>query len=74
MESYNYIGCYPVRIATRRFQNRKHRKRRINKKWLKRYGYTEFNYMPHDEAVLANGFLYMTRQTFDKLKEEHYEI
>ena len=30
-------------LATKKVQARKHRKKRINKKWLKRYGYKEQN-------------------------------
>lgn len=69
-EAYHCYDGYPVRIATKRWQKRKHRKRRINKKWLKRYGYNEFNFMPHNEAILVNGFLYMTRKTFEELRRK----
>ena len=44
---------YPVYIATKEWQKRKHRKKRINKKWLKRYGTYELNLMPHYPEYLA---------------------
>ena len=37
-----YFG-HPIYFATKEFQRRKHRKKRINKKWLKRYGTYEIN-------------------------------
>lgn len=60
---------YPIYIATQEFQRRKHRKKRINKKWRKRYGMVELNSMPHGEVIMMdNGVLWMTRRTYSKLK------
>lgn len=72
MIPYGLYG-YPIYIATKRIQRRKHHKKRINKKWAKRYGYMEFNSMPHGEVVLIEGVLWMTQRTFDKLKETIHE-
>lgn len=58
----------PVYIATTRIQRRKHHKKRINKKWAKRYGYIEYNSMPYGQVVLLDGVLYMTQKTFDFLQ------
>lgn len=63
----NYNG-YPVYIATKECQNRKHHKKRINKKWRKRYGVTEYNMMPDGEVMLFYGTIWMTRKTFEQLK------
>ena len=59
-----YQGC-PVYIATKEWQKRKHRKKRINKKWRKRYGCYELNMMPHGEIVMMdNGVIWMTKRTW----------
>ena len=63
------INGYPVHIATRKYQKRKHHKRRINKKWQKRYGFREYDLMPQGQVLMINGTLYMTETTFIELKE-----
>ena len=61
-----YMGR-PVYIATYETQRRKHRKKRINKKWRKRYGCTELDLMSHGEIVLMdNGSIWMTKKTFEE--------
>ena len=60
-----------VSIATREYQRRKHHKKRINKKWRKRYGVIEYNLMPH-EKIIYNGSertMYMTKKTFEEMKK-----
>lgn len=60
---------YPIYIATKEYQRRKHHKKRINKKWLKKYGMIELNSMPHGEVVMMdNGVIWMTKRTFENLK------
>ena len=59
---------YPIYIATKEVQRRKHHKKRINKKWQKRYGMIELNSMPHGKVVMIDGQLWMTRRTYLKLK------
>lgn len=56
-------------ITTRKYQNRKHRKRRINKKWSKRYGFTTYELQTVD-CMLVDGILYMTQKCFDSICEE----
>ncbi len=64
-----YSG-HPVYLATKEFQKRKHRKKRVNKKWLKRYGCHEINMMPHGEVVmLDNGTIWMTKRTWECIKK-----
>lgn len=59
-----YLG-HPVYLATQEFPRRKHRKKRINKKWRKRYGCYELNMMPHGEVVMMdNGVIWMTKRTW----------
>lgn len=70
----NSLGWYegiPIHIATKEYQRRKHHKKRINKKWRKRYGVIEYNSMPHGQ-VIFNEFdrvLYMTKKTFEEVKK-----
>ena len=64
------INGYPVRIATKKYQKRKHHKRRINKKWQKLYGFRKYDLMPQGQVLLINGTLYMTETTFIELKEK----
>ena len=61
-----YLG-YPIRIATKKYQRRKHHKKRINKKWQKRYGYHEYNMMPHGQVMMMNNVIYMTEKTYREL-------
>lgn len=61
---------YPIYIATKEIQRRKHHKKRINKKWLKRYGMIELNSLPHGEVIMMdNGVIYMTKRTLENLKK-----
>ena len=64
------LNGFPVYIATKEIQIRKHHKKRINKKWRKRYGCIELNYMPHNQVVQTDdGTIYMTKRTFEKVKD-----
>lgn len=63
-----YMG-YPIYIATKEWPRRKHRKKRINKKWLKRYGTYELNLMPHEQVLMMDdGAIWMTKKTWLQLK------
>lgn len=53
-------------VTTKRYQNRRNRKRRIDKKWAKRYGFTE--YEVQDKPFLYEGKLYVRRRDFDTIK------
>lgn len=51
---------------TKDIQRRKHKKRRINKKWLKRYGY---KCVPdNDKIILSDNKLFMTRGAYERVK------
>lgn len=64
-----YFG-HPIYIATKEWQKRKHHKKRINKKWLKRYGTYEMDMMPHNEVVMMDdGVIWMTKRTYEVLKK-----
>lgn len=49
-------------------QNRTHRKKRINKKWAKRYGYTTYNFIEDDKVIMMNGRICVNPRTYYKLK------
>lgn len=62
---------YPIYIATKEVQRRKHHKKRINKKWRKRYGVIEYNSMPHGKIIFneIDRVFYMTKKTLQELQE-----
>ena len=64
-----YFG-HPIYVATKEWQKRKHHKKRINKKWLKRYGTWEMNMMPHGEIELIDGAIWMTKRTYEVFKQQ----
>jgi hypothetical protein len=55
-------------VTTRTVQNRKHKKRRINKKWRKRYGVTKYEYQNYD-IIFVNGNIYVTEKGMKIIKE-----
>lgn len=58
---------YPIYIATKEYQRRKHRKKRIDKKWRKRYGFEEVNTMPYGQVLMFDNVLWMTKRTYKDL-------
>ena len=66
------LNSYPIYIATKEVQRRRHHKKRINKKWRKRYGVIEYNSMPHGEVFFneVDQVFYMTKKTYNKLNKE----
>ena len=71
MSIENLYSGHPIYIATKEFQRRKHRKKRINKKWLKRYGTYEMTMMPHNEVVMMDdGTIWMTKRTYEVFKKQ----
>lgn len=65
------LNSYPIYIATKEVQRRKHHKKRINKKWRKRYGVIEYNSMPHGEIFFneIDSIFYMTKKTYIELNK-----
>ena len=61
-------GC-PIYIVTKEFQIRKHHKKRINKKWRKRYGVYEWSPIPDGQVVFdkVEQVVYMTNKTYGEL-------
>lgn len=71
MRIVEFYNGFPVYIATKEVQKRKHHKKRINKKWKKIYGYHECNTMPHGMILFdegANTYI-MTKKTFNTLRK-----
>lgn len=63
-----YTGIPIIVIPDNKKQNRIHKKKRINKKWVKRYGYTVHNLFKDDEIITMSGSLYMNPRTYNKVK------
>ena len=49
-------------------QKRKHKKKRINKKWKKRYGVTIRKRMEDGKTILIDNTLYMNQYTYTMLE------
>ena len=61
------LNRIPVLITTRKCQRRTHKKKRINKKWRKRYGFNTYDFQPYGQLLMFEGRLLMTQQTLDDL-------
>ena len=67
--SVNYFGMeiFITELITKDIQRRTHKKCRINKKWLKRYGY---KCVPdNDKIILSDNKLFMTKGAYEKVKK-----
>lgn len=64
----NYTGIPIIVVPDKKKQNRTHKKKRINKKWAKRYGYTLYNSIEDEKVITMNGTMYMNPRTYYKLK------
>lgn len=64
MDIYNGMPIIINNYITKKVRCRTHKKRRIDKKWLKRYGYKEVQ----DGATMymVNGSLIMSQKCYDK--------
>lgn len=66
-----FLYGHPIYIATIELQRRKHHKKRINKKWLKRYGCEECDLMPHGKIyVMGENIFWMTKRTYQRFKKQ----
>lgn len=70
MNYLNMVNGYDIVITTKKIQIRTHKKKRINKKWAKRYGFMYFDIQDRGQAVIVGSTIYMTQRDFDDLKEE----
>ena len=56
-----------TKCLTKEIKRRTHKKHRINKKWLKRYGY---KCVPdNDKMIVFNNKLFMTKGAYEKVKK-----
>lgn len=63
------LNGMPIIITTRFRQKRKHRKKRINKKWKKKYGVVEYNPMPEGKIFICDGIMFMSRKDYYLVKQ-----
>ena len=68
IDYYNGIPIVVTDAITKVVRCRTHRKKRIDKKWLRRYGFKEVT--DHSRVIFANGTLYMSQKLYDRLKDE----
>lgn len=62
-------SALPIYVVSKHYrgeQRRKHKKKRINKKWLKRYGVWDSDFS--NGCVFVDGKIYMSAPEYHKLK------
>lgn len=64
----NYTGIPIIVIPDSKKQNRIHKKKRINKKRAKRYGYTVHNQLEDGKVITMDGSMFVNSRTYSKLK------
>lgn len=64
----NYTGVPIIVVPDSKRQNRIHKKKRINKKWAKRYGYILYNSIKDEQVITMDGSVYVNPRTYYKLK------
>lgn len=68
MEPLHQLGI-PIVITDNYKQRRKHKKKRINKKWAKKYGFVKCGLPLEDgKTYLIDGRMYMNQNTFNKIR------
>ncbi len=63
-----YTGIPIIVVPDIKKQNKTHKKKRINKKRAKRYGYTTYNSIEDEKVITMNGNMYVNPRTYYKLK------
>ena len=63
-----FAGIPIIGVPDSKKQNKTHKKKRINKKWAKRYGYTTYNFIEDDKVIMMNGRICVNPRTYYKLK------
>lgn len=66
----NLNGLYIIVVPDSLRQNRTHKRKRINKKWAKRYGFSRYNTLEDGKVVqsVLDKTLYMNPRTYDDLQ------
>jgi hypothetical protein len=63
-----YTGIPIIVIPDNKKQNKTHKKKRINKKWAKRYGYITYNFIEDGKVIMMNERVCVNPRTYHKLK------
>ena len=63
-----YTGIPIIVVPDSKKQNRTHKKKRINKKWSKRYGYTLYNSIEDEKVITVNRRIFVNPRTYYKLR------
>lgn len=63
--SFMGYRLYETTSITKRIQRRTHRKKRINKKWLKRYGYKTV--LDNERIIIVEDCIFATPKTMEKI-------
>ncbi len=64
IEYFNGYRLVETTAITKQIQRRTHKKQRINKKWLKRYGYKTV--LDDNKVYIADKFIFATPNTMKK--------
>ena len=68
LEFYNGKRVIVTNAITKDVQARRHKKKRISKKWLKRYGHKAVP--DNNKVIMTNDTVYMTKKCYEKLKRK----
>ena len=68
IEYFNGYRLIETTAITKQIQRRTHKKRRINKKWLKRYGYKTV--LDDEKIILFDGKIFATPKTMKRIIEQ----
>ena len=74
MNPIDYMSGIPIVITDeikKDVRKRKHKKKRIDKKWEKQYGYKSVT----DDAkcIMFNGIIYMSQKCYERIKNQNGE-
>ena len=77
MDLRSFSGANIIVVPDSLQQNRTHKRKRINKKWAKRYGFSRYNALEDGKIVqsVLDKTLYMNPRTYDDLRrisDENY--
>lgn len=62
-------GLPVIIVPSSKRQNRTHKKKRINKKWAKRYAFTTYEILEDGKVVTIGGTMYMNQKTYEALRK-----
>lgn len=70
MDLRSFSGTNIIVVPDSLCQNRTHKRKRINKKWAKRYGFSRYNVLEDGKIIqsVLDKTLYMNPRTYDDLR------